>query len=452
MATAAPALSLRENRNLDHIPGEYGMPIFGSTFEYLRDPHAWTDRMVRTYGRMFRRYMFFEVAVNAVGPEVTERVLTDREDLFSSHLGWWVTLGRFFPQGLMLRDFDDHKRHRRIMQTVFRKSALAQYVEIINPLLLSALDGWERQHDEGFPLYASIKETTLRTAAAVFTGLGGNDPRLAELNRDFIRVIQGAMAVVRVPLPFTATARGVRARQSLHRFFAELIPQRRNGHGSDLLTHMCNARSEEGDAFTDPEIVEHMAFLMMASHDTTTSALTNLVLELARHPELQERYREQSAALPSDLLDFDAMPQLRGVYDAFRESLRLYSPVQTIPRRTTRECELLGHRIPANTVVWLSPELNHRLPELWTDPGRFDPERFSDARAEHRSHRFAWAPFGGGAHTCMGLAFSELQAKTFMHLLLRRYRWSLTGEAPKTTYIPFPRPVKDPPLSFERIH
>jgi len=235
------------------------------------------------------------------------------------------------------------------------------------------------------------------------------------------------------------------------RFFEQLIPRRRNGQGSDLLTHMCKARSEEGDVFTDHEIVEHMAFMMLASHDTTTSALTNLVLELARQPELQERYRAQSAALASDLLDFDAMPALRGVYDAFRESLRLYSPVQTIPRRTTRECELLGHTIPPNTVVWLFPELNHRLPEFWSEPEKFDPERFSDARAEHRSHRFAWAPFGGGAHTCMGLVFSELQAKTFLHLLLRRYRWSLSGKAPKTTYIPFPRPAKDPPLSFERI-
>ena len=97
----------------------------------------------------------------------------------------------------------------------------------------------------------------------------------------------------------------------------------------------------------------------------------------------------------------------------FREALRMYPPLPTIPRRCVRETEVMGFRIPRNAGVGLSPLFTHYMPEFWSDPQRFDPERFSPGRAEDKQHFFQFIPFGGGAHKCLGLHFAEIQSKIF---------------------------------------
>jgi len=126
--------------------------------------------------------------------------------------------------------------------------------------------------------------------------------------------------------------------------------------------------------------------------------------------------------------------------------------VPTLPRRTLRACEIDGVAIPANAAVWLDNYFIHRDPAHWTRPDDFDPERFSEGRAEHKRHRFCWIPFGGGAHTCIGMQFATMQAKLVMFHLLRRYRWRLDGRGEtRRQMIPFPKPGDDLPLVFEDV-
>jgi cytochrome P450 len=103
-------------------------------------------------------------------------------------------------------------------------------------------------------------------------------------------------------------------------------------------------------------------------------------------------------------------------------------------RQTVRDTELMGFHIPADTAVMTWPSLNHRLPELWTDPEKFDPSRFAEPRNEHKTHRYAFAPFGGGAHKCIGMVFGQLEIKTVMHRLLRKYRLELVDPGYRPHY------------------
>ena len=92
--------------------------------------------------------------------------------------------------------------------------------------------------------------------------------------------------------------------------------------------------------------------------------------------------------------------------------------------------------------------MNHRLPELWTDPDKFDPDRFAEPRNEHKRHRYAFAPFGGGAHKCIGMVFGQLEIKTVMHRLLRKYRLELIrpGYKPRYDYGGMPVPIDGMPI------
>jgi len=92
--------------------------------------------------------------------------------------------------------------------------------------------------------------------------------------------------------------------------------------------------------------------------------------------------------------------------------------------------------------------VNHRLPELWTDPLKFDPERFTEPRSEHKQHRYAFNPFGGGAHRCIGMAFGRLEVKAILHRMLRRYRLELPhpGYQTRWDYGGMPIPMDGMPI------
>ena len=107
------------------------------------------------------------------------------------------------------------------------------------------------------------------------------------------------------------------------------------------------------------------------------------------------------------------------------ESIRLVSPVQWAMRQAVRDTELLGYYLPKGTNVIAYPGMNHRLEEIYPDPYKFDPDRFTEPRNEHKKHRYGFTPFGGGAHKCIGMVFGQLEIKTIMHRLLRRYRLEL---------------------------
>jgi cytochrome P450 len=139
------------------------------------------------------------------------------------------------------------------------------------------------------------------------------------------------------------------------------------------------------------------------------------------------------------------MAELEGLASldlVMKEALRLRAPVPVLARRTVKEVDVLGVRIPADTPVMVGVQFSHLMPEYWTDPGAFDPERFSPERREDRSHRMAWEPFGGGVHKCIGLHFGGLEVKAVLHRLLRDHRWTVDPSyvAPLDNHsLPFPK-------------
>ena len=115
-------------------------------------------------------------------------------------------------------------------------------------------------------------------------------------------------------------------------------------------------------------------------------------------------------------------------------------PVPSIPRRAMRDFSFKGYAIPAGTMIGINPLFTHHMPEIWPDPETFDPMRFTD-EAQRSRHRFAWVPFGGGAHMCLGLHFAYMQAKCFARHFLQNLSVSLEpGYKPHWQMWPIPKP------------
>ncbi|MGQ0530659.1 MAG: cytochrome P450 [Panacagrimonas sp.] len=405
-----------------HFPGSDGLPLIGDSLRFLADPLAYARRVLDLYGPVSRTSFLFERKLNLISAEANEFVLLDRAGNFSAHQGWQPVLGQLFPRGLMLRDGDDHRYHRRLMQPAFRKEALASYLERMGPRIATTVQSWVQTGS--FKFYPAIKRLTLELAADVFLDLR-LQTEIDQVARDFTDLVEASNALNRIPVIGRLYERGLAGRRRLAALIEQRIPERREGNGNDLLSQLCRAEDENGQRYSDPEIVDHLIFLMMAAHDTTTSALTTIAYALTQHDDWQTRLLDAVTATGKPAPDYEDLGQLEIIDWVLRESLRLYPPLTIILRRALRDCEFQGYRIPAGLSVSLYPVATHRLPQWWSEPDRFDPERFSPQRAEHRRHAFAWAPFGGGAHMCLGLHFAEMQVKAVLHPLLRAARLSV---------------------------
>lgn len=443
---------------LAHIPGQPKQKIpFLYTIRFLKDPLGQTRRNYETYGSVFRRGDFGGWGVTLVGPEANELVLFNKDRNFSSEQGWNPVLQHVFPRGLMLMDDPEHRMHRKTLGVAFKPEPMRHYLGALNEGIARGLAGWTGRRAGGasdgsaeLKFYPAIKQLTLDLAATSFLGIEWG-PEADKINRAFVAMVAASIGIIRTPIPGTAMWRGVKARQFMCEFFGREIPNRRGREGDDFFTQFCNARDEDGNLLTDQEVIDHMNFLMMAAHDTLTSSLTSTVYYLAKNPEWQEWAREEVLAYGPGPLAYERLGELERVEMCFKEAMRLNAPVPAIPRRAVKEFVFRNHHIPAGTQVGVNPMLTHRLPEIWPDPDRFDPTRFTAENSKGR-HKYAWVPFGGGAHMCLGLHFAYMQAKAFFFQLLATHRLSVAdGYEADFQMFPMPKPKDGLPLRLERI-
>lgn len=425
---------------LRHLPGDRSPLMhlpFWDTARFLRDPFTYTRAQYERHGPVFRVNHFGGWSAVLIGPDALELTLFDRDRIFSSEQGWGPILNQLFPRGLMLMDFDEHRAHRKALGVAFKPEPMRAYLAALNEGIAERVARWRAAGT--IRAYPEVKALTLDLAATSFLGIPWG-PEADRINRAFVDMVQAAVGLVRVPLPGTKMGRGVAGRRFMSAFFAREIARRRGRVGEDMFTQICNTVDEDGQPLGDQTIIDHMNFLMMAAHDTLTSSLTATVMLLGQHPEWQERLREEAAALGTDTLAANRLGDLPLTELVFKEALRLYPPVPSLPRRALAPFSFGGYDMPAGTHVGINPMLTHRLAEHWADPDRFLPERHTPEASRGR-HRYAWVPFGGGAHMCLGLHFAMMQAKCFLFHLLRVARIEpVPGAGRDWQLFPMPKP------------
>jgi len=441
-ASSTIRLSPPKRGSLKHIPGDEGWPIVGKTLQVLADPKGHVEQNAAKYGLVYRTHLFGETSIVLLGPEANELVLFDQAKMFSSTHGWDLILGRLFPRGLMLLDFDEHRLHRRALSVAFKSGPMKSYLAQLDRGIARRVAQWKQKPGEML-VYPAMKQLTLDLAATAFLG-ADIGPEVDDIMRAFVDMVAAAVAVVRRPLPGTQMARGVAGRRRIIGYFSEQIPLRRaKGGGDDLFSQLCQATHEDGALLSNQDIIDHMSFLMMAAHDTLTSSLTSFVGELAANPEWQQKLRAEVTALDlhaDTAISFDQLEAMPLTEMAFKEALRMKPPVPSMPRRAVRDFTFKGFDVPAGTLIGINPLFTHHMGEIWPEPDRFDPLRFTED-AQRSRHRFAWVPFGGGAHMCLGLHFANMQAKCFARHFLQNLEVSLApGYRAAWQMWPIPKP------------
>lgn len=445
----SPVASTVSRQIRQSLPGSKGKPLVGHSFDFIGDPMGMGLKLSSRYGDVFWINALGTTFISMMGPDANQLVFRNQGDLFSNNQGWDYYIGKFFHRGIMLLDFEEHRHHRGIMQAAFKKPVLVQYLERMNPAIEQGIKRWKTGRN--FEVLTHIKQLTLDIATDIFMGekLG---PEADKINNAFVDCVRAGTSLVRFPVPGGRWKKGLDGRVVLEDFFRARIDQKRANPGEDLFSRLCQAEDEMGRRFSDDDVINHMIFLMMAAHDTSTITLSTMFYQLARHPEWQDRLREESFRLGKRHVDHDDLGKLEDASLVMKESLRLIPPVHGIPRKTVKDVEFKGYHIPAGSMLSVSPLVTHRMKEWWSHPDMFDPERFSEARNEHKKHPYQYVPFGGGAHMCIGLHFAEMQVKAVLHHVLQRYRWSVPADYEMPVdFTSLPVPADKLPVKLERL-
>jgi cytochrome P450 len=404
----------------------YGMVRWGA---------AYGERMSARFGDVFRSRFGPLHIVLVSDPAEVAKIARNEGGVWSTALGWGTILEGIDTVvgnggALLQLDFDAHRAARRLVQPAFTTKAIKGYVEIAQRGIDDGVAGWVTRGRVDFK--PEVRALLATIANQIFTGLV--DPtQIAHIDRSMAQVWRGLQTLVKNPRFSPAFRDGQRGFRALVTLFEQLAPERRVRPGSDLFSQLC--QSEE--AGSDTAIARIFLAIMLAAYDTTAFGVTSMAYLLAKHPEWQARLRQEARSVREGSLEWADLQKLELLDYAWKETLRLMPVTTYLPRRALRDVEVLGHRLAAGTFVGALVGPTGRDARYWQNPLKFDPERFSPARAEDKSQPGVYMPFGGGAHACIGMQLAGIEAKLLFHTLLTRCRFELEQDyEAEHTYTP----------------
>lgn len=390
-------------------PGPRGFSL-ARTRRFASDPLPLMLDLYERYGPVYVvRVLHFNV-VMMLGPEANHYMLVSNASNFRWRDGHMRDLIPLLGDGLLTIDGTLHRTSRKMMLPAFHREKIRSATEIMEEEVGAAVG--DLVPGQVIDLYDWTRHLALRVAMRALFGLDPDSAQAGELDAagEFEAALSFHARDITMQLargPGTPYAQVIRSRARLDELvYAEIARRRASGErGGDILSLLLDASYEDGEPLSDKQVRDHVITLLFAGHDTTTSTVSFMFHELARHPELLEA----PGITPEMILD---------------ETLRMYPPAYIGPRRSVGPYEFAGVTVPGNAHVNYCSWASHHLPDVWDEPWRFDPLRFTEeGKAAMRKGQYV--PFGGGSRTCIGMRFGQAEIGLIMSAILERFRLEL---------------------------
>ena len=384
-------------------------------------------------GRFFGRSSFI---LNT--PDAIKHVLVDNYENYTRTPTGFRVLRPMLGQGLLIAEGRAWKHQRRTLAPAFTPRAVSTLVPHMVAVVEETIAALKNRASAPVDLRETMQRMTLEIAGRTMFSFGMD--RHGAALRDFVmeygeKLARPHLLDLALPLWWKTPQdfRRARFRKRWTAFVAMLMAERRaagkqdGAPPRDLFELMEAARDPEtGKAFTDAQLGDEVATMILAGHETTATALFWSLYLLALDPASQEQVAaEAREAIASGGLDLDRLKFTRAVLD---ETMRLYPPAFLIARAAAGPDTVAGRPVRKNDVILISPWLLHRHEKLWQDPNVFKPSRFMAPSPP--PDRFAYLPFGVGPRICIGAHFALVEATLALAQVIGTFRVTLLDKDP----------------------
>ena len=363
-------------------------------------------------------------------------------------------------EGLLVAQGEKWHRNRRLLTPAFHFSILKQYVAIYNDCLDTLISKWHPFALKKQPvrLFNSISVVSLDIISQCAFSYK-SEYHGSSVQAEYIKAVLELSVCIgerfftllyQIDWLYWLTPHGKRMKRLcklVHKHAEMIIAERKKALGLDegrvqnasvLLKHVSERRmldlldilltavDEDGVGLTDLEVRDEVDTFMFEGHDTTTSGMCWTLYCLAKHPEYQEKVREEvrNVLKGRRQLNYNDLKDLKYTQWCIKEAMRLYTPVDTIFRELQEDMELDGQWFPKGMLIYIPIHTIHQNPLVWPNPEVFDPLRFDPVNVEGRDP-YAYLPFSAGYRNCIGQIFALNEAKTVVASIVRHFRLSV---------------------------
>ena len=427
------------------LPG--GLPWLGHALALRRDPVALMLDGRRRVGDLFAIQLAGTRVTVFLGPRAQSVFFQQPESSLSAREVYRFTTP-IFGRGVVYDTTPDTMDEQMgFLYPALRDERLRAYTRAMQEEVEAFVAGWG---DEGeIDLAAAMNELTVFVASRCLVGEEFRrvlTPDLAHLFHDLEGGIN-LLGFINPWLPLVpAFRRRDRARAQLDAMIRTALATRRARaqRSGDFLDALLEARYADGRGLSDDEVVGLLVATVFAGQHTSAVMATWTAVLLLEHPAYLARVLdEQREVLDGETLALEHLRRLVVLERAIKEAERLHPPLVLLMRRIVEDLHDGEIVAPAGGLAMVSPAAAHRLPDVFAEPDRYDPDRFGPGREEDRRARNALIGFGGGHHRCIGSAFAQQQIKIIWSVLLRRFELSLATREHRPDYATFvvgPRP------------
>ncbi|WP_255584093.1 cytochrome P450 [Dietzia sp. ANT_WB102] len=319
---------------------------------------------------------------------------------------------------LLIQDGDEHARARRLLAPAFGRREIDGYRTLVEEVTRRQLDRWPRSGR--VRAHVLLNALTLEVILRVVFGVT-DSARLDRMRPIVARAVDaGPVVMIGLGVPalrrFRPWSRELRDLAAIHEFLGEEIAAARRdpalAERRDLMALLVRASATDAQGLSDRELRDQLITLVAAGHETTATAMAWSMLELARHPHIQDRCVAEIAEGGSEYLDA-----------VLKEALRLHPVVPMVMRELQEPATVGGRTYPRGVTISASIVLAHRAADTYPGPRDFNPERFLGEVPTPTE----WLPFGGGARRCIGASFAMMEGQVILRQLLERYRLEPVG-------------------------
>jgi len=421
--------------NQKQIPGPKGIPLLGDTTLLIKEKkmHQYREDNRIKYGDIYQTQIFNNTVIILSDADAAKKILTDKNFFRSNTL---QKLGSgILDNALFVMPTDDQwKLHRKLLQPSFGPShireAASQTVTVTNSLV--SIWNEKIETNPTIDIYDQLSNATLDVIGLIAFGVDLEAVKGSKEDDAFWNELDSAVLTrvntrITIP-PFLWSAFGlgeksqniVEDKEKWYKYMRNLIPRcAASAESKDSSKWGLNVlqRLLECKDLTEEEVFGEMVGFFLAGHETTSNTITFGIYELCNNPEIQERLYEEIKDVKENQME--AVNSLPFLENFVKEVQRLHSIVGGVTRNNIEATEILGYHVPANTRVVLNIRGIHRNPKYYSDPEKFDPDRWLEPNA----HPYAFMPFGDGPHNCIGKKMAMVEAKIMILVLLQSFKF-----------------------------